>query len=208
MARRLRLLLVGLLAIVAVGVPAPGVESAAAAQLERDETSASTVAAPTARIAAAHGRHRPWLGRAVESPPRRDLRRRAAAVMGHAQDRGRLDRGHPQHLERADRPGRAQHDRGPARRDVADRGHGRRLGRRGEGVGPDDRRAARRHPAGRRDRDRAGALPSDPAQLAVGVELAVHPCERRGRSLSLAALGQPGARRSTGRTTATRSRRR
>ena len=44
--------------------------------------------------------------------------------------------------------------------------------------------------------------------IAVGVELAVHPDERRGRPVPLAALGQPGARRSTGRTTATRSRRR
>ena len=46
------------------------------------------------------------------------LRRHTPAGVGVAQVRGRLDSGDPQHLGRADRPRRAEYDRGATRRDV------------------------------------------------------------------------------------------
>ena len=154
-------------------------------------------------------RDRPGLGQPHEPLPRRDLRRVAADLVGDAEDRGRLDGDDPQHLGRADRPDRAQHDRG----------------------------AARQHPAPARSRSTAsptgatrsdqtivvplgGILPVDattrirvrfratPAQQPVRLELAVH-ARRTGSSTSTAGCrGSAAGSPSTGRTTATRSRRR
>ena len=85
--------------------------------------------------------------------------------------------------------------------------------RRGDGRGhdqrPDDRRAARRRSWRRVRLDpRAGPIQRTPADRVGRIGLAVRPGQRHRRHLPLAAMGQPADRRSTGRTMATRSRRR
>ena len=56
---------------------------------------------------------------------------------------------------------------------------------------PDDRRAARRHPRRRRHGEGPYALPRAAAELAVGLELAVHEGERDRRRLPLDPVGEP-----------------
>ena len=215
MARRLRLLLVGLLAVVAAG----------------DAGRGGGVGRCRPARARRRGRGRRCRAGGVGGSARRRRRRRPTSC--RARSGARVPCSTPPTTPRCGWPGararsRSTRPRSSATRRAApidrvelntiaarlggmslDRRHRRRDGGRRDRQRPDDRRAARRRScpsAGRVDGPRP--LPGDAAEQPDRLELAVHAGQRRGRHLPLAAVGQPQARRSTGRTTATRSRRR
>ena len=112
---------------------------------------------------------------------------------------GRLDGDDPEHVGRRDRPGRAQHDRRPPRRRCgSDRD--RSTGARSTATVSDQTIVV---PLG-------GILPAGATttvrvsyratlrSTTCGLRLAVHPGQRDRRPVSLAAVGQPPDRRSTG----------
>ena len=133
------------------------------------------------------------------------VRRHARAALRVAGLLGRLDRDHHEHLGRPDRPGRAQHDRRPPRRDDAALRPGGRGQRRSPGQGPDHHRAAwaASWPPGRPSRSASSTTPrcGRPSAARTG-------CSRRSTASSMPIAGSRGSAarpRSAGRTTVTRS---
>ncbi len=184
MERRRRTVLALLVTAATIALPFPTVDRTAASEpVERP----SLVA--TRRRWGLHDRRRDR--RPLQHRTRRHLRRRPADLVGQPGHRRRLDRDDPQHLGRADRPGRAEHDRGEARRHAPQEGdRGWRSGR-GDGQGPDHQRAAGPQPGSQREHVGPGPLSRDAALEPRGLELAVHSGQRHRRPLSLAAVGQP-----------------
>ena len=147
------------------------------------------------------------LGEPDEPRPRGDVRRRPDARLRHPRDPGRQPDDDHEHVRRPDRPARAQHDRGPARR----------------APGPCARPWTARRSASRVDDQTlvvplGGILP-DGGDVQVRVDLPRDAAERPDRpelDVHAAPTASPSstagcpwislrARRSTGRTSATRS---
>ena len=189
MPRRASLIVAAILAAGGFALPSPIVPSAAAIPppTELVAHARRRAAGPPGRR---RGRHRPGLGRAVEPRPRGDLRRLPEDLLGTRPVLGRLDGHDPQHLGRADRPGRAQHHRARLGSMRPPAGHGRRHAVPATSA---TRRSSCRSAASCRPAARAGARPLRGA--APGrphrLELDVHQGERDPRPVSLAALGQP-----------------
>ena len=139
----------------ALADPSPAPRGAASSG-SRPTVAGRTAGPVGAATASARGRDRtptadairPGRGQRDEHEPDRRIRRATVNLnFGTPGVQGRLDDDRPTNTSGdRDRPARAQHDRGPARRDDDHAGHGRRRGRPPDRQRPDDPSPARRDP--------------------------------------------------------------